>query len=319
MQLRTLGRSGLSVSPLCLGGNVFGWTADETTSHRLLDRYVDAGGNFIDTANTYSAWAPGHVGGESEGIIGRWLKKRGRRNDVVVATKVGMDMPGLGKGLTPAQIERAAEDSLRRLQVDHIDLYYAHDDDAETPLEVSLAAFDRLLRAGKVRAIGASNYTAERLEAASASSATNGLAAYSWLQPLYNLLDREPYEGALAPVCKRQVLGVATYFSLASGFLTGKYRRAEDLQGRPRAARVRRYFDDRGWRVLEALDAQARRLNSTPAGVALAWLTARPTVTSAIASATTLAQLDELVKGVQLQLDPPAIQALDQASAPASA
>jgi aryl-alcohol dehydrogenase-like predicted oxidoreductase len=226
-----------------------------------------------------------------------------------------MDMPGLGKGLRRAQIERGAEDSLRRLQVDCIDLYYAHEDDPNTPLEETLAAFDRLVAAGKVRAIAASNYSAARLEAALAASARQGGARYECLQPLYNLLDREPFEGTLVDVCARHRLGVATYFSLASGFLTGKYRRAEDAAGRARAGGVKRHFTERGWRVLDALDSTAARLGSTPAAVALAWLMAQPTVTSAIASATTLAQLDELLQATSLRLDEAALQALADASA----
>jgi len=315
MQLRALGRSGLSVSPLCLGGNVFGWTADEATSHALLDRYAAAGGNFIDTANVYSSWVAGHVGGESEGVIGRWLRKSGQRDRMIVATKVGMDMPGLGKGLTRAQIERGAEDSLRRLQIDRIDLYYAHEDDPKTPLDESLAAFDRLVRDGKVRAIGASNYTTERLDAAIAASAASGGARYECLQPLYNLMDRAGFEDSLAATCQRQQVGVATYFSLASGFLTGKYRRAEDAAGRPRAGGVKRHFTERGWRVLDALQATAERLGSRPATVALAWLMAQPAVTSAIASATSTAQLDDLLKAMELRLDAVALKQLADASA----
>jgi len=315
MQLRALGRSGLSVSPLCLGGNVFGWTADEATSHALLDRYAAAGGNFIDTANVYSSWVAGHVGGESEGVIGRWLRKSGQRDRMIVATKVGMDMPGLGKGLTRAQIERGAEDSLRRLQIDRIDLYYAHEDDPKTPLDESLAAFDRLVRDGKVRAIGASNYTTERLDAAIAASAASGGARYECLQPLYNLMDRAGFEDSLAATCQRQQVGVATYFSLASGFLTGKYRRAEDAAGRPRAGGVKRHFTERGWRVLDALQATAERLGSLPATVALAWLMAQPAVTSAIASATSTAQLDDLLKAMELRLDAVALKQLADASA----
>ena len=315
MQLRALGRSGLSVSPLCLGGNVFGWTADEATSHALLDRYAAAGGNFIDTANVYSSWVAGHVGGESEGVIGRWLRKSGQRDRMIVATKVGMDMPGLGKGLTRAQIERGAADSLRRLQIDRIDLYYAHEDDPKTPLDESLAAFDRLVRDGKVRAIGASNYTTERLDAAIAASAASGGARYECLQPLYNLMDRAGFEDSLAATCQRQQVGVATYFSLASGFLTGKYRRAEDAAGRPRAGGVKRHFTERGWRVLDALQATAERLGSRPATVALAWLMAQPAVTSAIASATSTAQLDDLLKAMELRLDAVALKQLADASA----
>ena len=315
MTLRPLGRSGLSVSPLCLGGNVFGWTADEQTSHALLDRYAERGGNFIDTANVYSSWVPGHVGGESESVLGRWLRARGQRDRVIVATKVGMDMPGLGKGLTRTQIERGAEDSLRRLQVERIDLYSAHEDDAKTPLDETLAAFDRLVRDGKVRAIGASNYTAERLEAALAVSKTSGAARYECLQPNYNLMDRAGFEDALAATCEREQVGVATYFSLASGFLTGKYRRAEDATGRARAGGVKRHFTERGQRVLDALHATADRLGSRPATVALAWLMAQPAVTSAIASATSTAQLDELLDAIDLRLDADALKQLGDASA----
>ena len=315
MMLRPLGRSGLHVAPLCFGGNVFGWTADEATSHAMLDRFVDAGFNFIDTANVYSAWAPGHVGGESESVIGRWLKKSGRRDRVVIATKVGMQMPGLGTGLTRSLIERGVDDSLRRLQVDHIDLYYAHADDANTPLEETLAAFDRLVKTGKVHAIGASNYSAERLEEALAVSEREGLTRYECLQPLYNLVDREPFESSLAPLCVRHGIGVATYFSLASGFLTAKYRRVEDAEGHARAARVKGYFNERGLRILDALVATAQRLHSTPAAVSLAWLMAQPMVTAPIASATTVAQLDELLTAPRLVLDGDALRELDAASA----
>ena len=316
MTLRPLGRSGLSVSTLCLGGNVFGWTADEATSHAELDRYVAGGGNFIDTANVYSMWVPGHQGGESEAVIGRWLKKRGRREDVVIATKVGMDMPGLGIGLTRGQIERGVEDSLRRLQTDRIDLYYAHADDAATPLEETLGAFDRLVKAGKVRTIAASNYSAARLQEALAVSAREGLARYECLQPLYNLLDREPVESSLAPVCLREGVGIAPFFSLASGFLSGKYRRPEDAEGRARGPRVKQYFHARGWRVVEALHAAAERLRSTPASVAIAWVIAQPGITSAIASATSVAQLDDLLRATELTLDEGTLAELSAAGAP---
>lgn len=316
MQKRPLGRSGLSVTPLCFGGNVFGWTADEATSMDLLDRYVGAGGNFIDTANMYSTWVPGHVGGESESVIGRWLQRSGRRHDVVVASKVGMEMPGLGKGLTRARIERSAEDSLRRLQVDCIDLYYAHQADPATPAEETMAAFDRLVRDGKVRAIGASNHSVAQLEAALSASAASGHAAYSCLQPAYNLMDREPFESSVAPACARLGLGTATYYALASGFLSGKYRLSEDTTGRARGGRVQSYLNDRGQRVLAALDTVAANHDSTPAAVALAWLMARPAVTSAIASATSVAQLDQLLQATELQLDASTLQALDRASAP---
>ena len=315
MKLRPFGRSELQVSPLCFGGNVFGWTADEVTSFALLDRFVQAGGNFIDSANVYSRWVPGHQGGESESVVGRWLKQRGKRDGVVIATKVGMDMPGLGAGLTPAQIERGAEDSLRRLQTDYIDLYYAHSDDATTPLPDTLAAFDRLVKAGKVRAIAASNFNAQRLEEALSVSSSEGLVRYEGLQPRYNLIDRLPFESELAPVCLRHGLGVAVYYALASGFLSGKYRRQEDIQGRARAAALKQYSNERGWRVVAALHAVAQRLSSTPATVALAWLMAQPGVTSAIASATSLEQLEDLLKASELTLDSSALAELDAASA----
>ena len=315
MKLRPFGRSGLQVSPLCFGGNVFGWTADEAVSHALLDRFVAAGGNFIDSANVYSRWVPGHQGGESESVIGRWLKQRGGRDRIVIATKVGMDMPGLGPGLAPAQIERSVEDSLRRLQTDHIDLYYAHSDDAKTPLRDTLGAFDRLVKGGKVRAIAASNYSAARLEEALAVSAHEGYARYEGLQPQYNLIDRQAFETTLAPVCMRHGLGVASYYSLASGFLSGKYRRPEDAQGRARAGALKQYFNDRGWRVVAALHAVAGRLSSTPAAVALAWLMTQPAVTAAIASATSVEQLDELLKAAGLTLDAAATAELAASSA----
>jgi len=315
MKLRPFGRSELQVSPLCLGGNVFGWTADEVTSFALLDRFVQAGGNFIDSANVYSRWVPGHQGGESESVVGRWLKQGGKRDGLVIATKVGMDMPGLGVGLTPAQIERGAEDSLRRLQTDCIDLYYAHSDDATTPLPDTLAAFDRLVKAGKVRAIAASNFNAQRLEEALLVSSSEGFVRYEGLQPRYNLIDRLPFESELAPVCQRHGIGVAVYYALASGFLSGKYRRLEDIQGRARAAALKQYSNERGWRVVAALHAVAQRLSSTPATVALAWLMAQPGVTSAIASATSLEQLEDLLKASELTLDSSALAELDAASA----
>ena len=317
MQLRPLGRSGLDVSTLCLGTNVFGWTADETMSHALLDRFVAAGGNFIDTANVYSSWVPGHAGGESESVIGRWLKKSGRRERVVIATKVGLDMPGLGKGLKRSQIERGVEDSLRRLQIERIDLLYAHSDDAGTPLEETLAAFDVLVRAGKVRAIGASNYSAERLEAALAVSKREGLARFDALQPLYNLVDREPFETGLARVCQDKRVGVASYYALASGFLSGKYQRPEDAEGRPRGERVKSYFTPRGERILGALRRAAERSGTTPATVAVAWVIAQPSLTSAIASATSIEQLEDLLAATRLKLDDKALRELAAASAPA--
>ena len=314
-QLRPLGRSGLLVSPLAFGGNVFGWTVDEAASFKLLDAWLDAGFNFVDTADVYSAWVPGHTGGESETIIGKWLKHSGKRNRVVLATKVGKPM-GEGKvGLAPKYIREAVEASLKRLQTDYIDLYQSHDDDAGTPLEESLGAFDDLIKEGKVRAIGASNYSAPRLTEALDVSERLGIARYESLQPLYNLYDRAAYEEKLEPVCVRHGLSVLSYFSLARGFLTGKYRSEADLAKSPRGGGIKQYLNERGMRILDALAAVAKRHQSTPARVALAWVMARPSITSAIASASTLAQFEDLSAATQLRLDAAAIEELNRASA----
>ena len=314
MSRRKLGRTGFEVAPLAFGGNVFGWTADEATSFRLLDAFVDAGGNLIDTANSYSRWAPGHVGGESETVIGRWIARRGRHDDVVIATKVGSDM-GLGdKCLRRDYIIQAADESLRRLQVEAIDLYQSHWDDEKTPFEETLDAYARLIEQGKVRAIGASNLTPERLAQALATSAREGLPRYDTLQPLYNLYDRETFEGPLRDVCLREDIGVITYFSLAAGFLTGKYRSEKDYAKSPRGPGMKKYLNERGLRILDALDDVAGRLRATPAQVALAWLVAQPGVTAAIASATSLAQLEDLLAATQLSLDELDMQQLDEAS-----
>jgi aryl-alcohol dehydrogenase-like predicted oxidoreductase len=315
MKKRKLGNSGLEVAPLALGGNVFGWTADETTSFRLLDAFTAGGGNLIDTADMYSNWVPGHKGGESETVLGKWLRRGGNRKKVLIATKVGKEMGPDRKGLSKPYILRAAEDSLRRLQTDHIDLYQSHEDDPEAPLEETLEAFAQLIRQGKVRAIGASNYTAERLSMALQVAEQSGYSAYQSLQPLYNLYDRAEYEAELEPLCREKGLGVIPYFPLASGFLTGKYRSEKDLSGSARADIVKRYLDDRGFRILDALDQVAKRYRSAPATVALAWMIARPGITAPIASATNLDQLNELMKSLELELDPPAIELLDRASA----
>jgi len=315
MKKRKLGNSGREVAPLALGGNVFGWTADEKTSFRLLDAFTAAGGDLIDTADIYSAWVPGHKGGESETVLGKWLKRDGNRKKVLVATKVGMEMGPDKKGLSKPYILRAAEDSLRRLQTDYIDLYQAHADDPETPLEETLEAFAQLIRQGKVRAIGASNYNAERLSKALQVSKRHGYSAYRSLQPLYNLYDRAEYESELEPLCREKGLGVIPYFPLAAGFLTGKYRSEKDLAGRARGEFVKKYLDDRGFRILDALDQVGRRYHSAPATVALAWLIARPGITAPIASATSLDQLNELMKSMELELDPSAIELLNRASA----
>jgi len=315
MHYRQLGRSGLTVSPICFGGNVFGWTVDETTSFKLLDAWVDAGMNFIDTADVYSRWVPDHSGGESETIIGKWLKHSGKRDKVVLATKVGKDM-GNGKvGLGPAYLRAAVEASLQRLQTDVIDLYQSHDDDPTVPLADTLGAYAELLRAGKVRAIGASNFTALRLTEALAVSAKAGLPRYETLQPLYNLVERPAYEAELEKVCVDNGLGVINFFALASGFLSGKYRSEADLGQSARGQGVKKYLTPKGMRVLDALDAVAQRLSATPAQVALAWQIARPGITAPIASATSLAQLDGLVAAARLQLDADAIRTIDAASA----
>jgi len=312
---RPLGRSGLAVAPLALGGNVFGWTADEATSFRILDAFVSAGFNLIDTADVYSTWVQGHGGGESETIIGKWLRESGRRKEVLIATKVGNDMGPGGKGLSAEHISHAADASLQRLQTDYIDLYQAHDDDLDVPLRETLEAFSSLVDEGKVRAIGASNYDAERLTAALQCSRANGLHRYESLQPLYNLMDRQEFEGGLGEVCRREGLGVLTYYSLAAGFLTGKYRSRDDLGKSPRGRRIEPRLSDRGFRILAALDEVAARMNSAPATVALAWLMARPSVTAPIASATSLDQLHQILRAVDLHLDAEALRLLDRASA----
>ncbi len=315
MKMRKLGGSGLEVAPLAFGGNVFGWTIDEPTSFRLLDAYVAAGFNFIDTADVYARWAPGNQGGESETILGRWLQQGGRRDRVVIATKVGMEMGADRKGLSRAYILRAVEDSLRRLQTDHIDLYQSHQDDPETPLEETLGAFGDLIRQGKVRAIGASNYSAERLSEALRLAEGGGLPRYQCLQPHYNLCERAGFEEGLEPVCLEAGLGVIPYYSLASGFLTGKYRSEADLAKSARGQGVKKDLNERGLRILAALDEVSARYASTPARVAIAWLLARPSVTAPIASATSVEQLDDLIEATRLQLDGPAIALLNEASA----
>lgn len=315
MDRRRIGRSDLTVAPFCLGGNVLGWTADEAASFAILDRFVESGFDFIDTADVYSRWAPGHVGGESETVIGKWLAARpGARDRIVLATKVGMDLGEAGQGLSAAHIERACEASLRRLGVDRIDLYQSHLDDATVPLEETLRAHERLITAGKVRVIGASNYTAARLAEALGIAASAGLPRYECLQPDYSLAQRG-YEAELEPLCRAEQIGVIGYFSLAAGFLTGKYRSARDAAGRARENRVAKYLNPRGLVLLDVLDAVAQACGASPAQVALAWIIARPGITAPIASATSVAQLDELLGAVRLTLAPEAIDRLDAASA----
>jgi aryl-alcohol dehydrogenase-like predicted oxidoreductase len=313
LKKRTFGRSGLSVSPLCLGGNVFGWTADESTSFRLLDTFVDAGLEFIDTADVYSAWVPGHVGGESETVIGNWLKKSRKRDKVVLATKVGIVGKG-GASLRKQHIFDSVDRSLNRLQTDVIDVYWAHKDDPETPLEESLSAFSDLITLGKVRAIGASNYSGTRLSEALRVSAKWRLARYEGLQPHYNLVTRKDYEANLEPVARAEGLAVTPYFSLAMGFLTGKYRSETDLGKSPRGGGVKQYLTPQGFGVLARLEEIARERNSKPGTVAIAWLAARKSITAPIASATNAEQLAELVKAAQLELNAEEIARLDAAS-----
>ena len=315
MKKRKLGNSGLEVFPLALGGNVFGWTADEAISFRVLDAFVDSGFNFIDTADVYSKWAPGNRGGESETLLGKWLKRPGNRKKVILATKVGMEMGPGKKGLSKSYIMLAVEDSLKRLQTDYIDLYQSHTDDADTPLEETFEAYARLIQQGKVRAIGASNFSAERLLQALEVSRQGGYPSYQSLQPLYNLYDRADYETKLEPLCREKGLGVITYYSLASGFLTGKYRSEKDLSKSPRGQRVGKYLNERGRRILDALDRLAKERGSSPAAVSLAWLIARPGITAPIASATDLDQLHELMDGPKLELSPSEIELLSRASA----
>jgi aryl-alcohol dehydrogenase-like predicted oxidoreductase len=306
----------MQVSPLMFGGNVFGWTADEPTSFAILDAFVASGGNFIDTANVYSTWVPGHVGGESEVVIGKWLKRAGKRDRIILATKVGMQMAPDRKGLAAAQIEREVEHSLRRLQTDYLDIYFSHADDAQTPLPETLTAYQKLIAMGKVRVIGASNYSGVRLREALNVSRQDSLPDYQVLQPHYNLCVRADYETTLEPVCVEHGLGVVTYFSLASGFLTGKYRSEADLSKSPRGrGGPKTYLNERGFRILAALDAIADQTKATDAQVALAWIMARKSITAPIASATTVAQMHELAGAMNLVLDDAAIELLNQASA----
>jgi len=319
MQLRPLGRSGLQVSPLAFGGNVFGWTVDETLSFRLLDAWLDAGFNFVDTADVYSSWVPGHSGGESETIIGKWLRQTGKRHRVVLATKLGKPMGEGRKGLSPAYIHEAVDASLRRLKTDHIDLYQSHDDDPETPLSDTAEAFAALIKAGKVRAIGASNFSAPRLAEALDLAEKQGLPRYESLQPLFNLYDRAVFEDALEPLCLARGVGVINFYALAAGFLTGKYRSEADAAKSARGANTtKKYLNPRGLRILDALDTAARAHDATPGQVAIAWQIARPAITAPIASATSMKQLQELSAAAALRLAPETIAALDAASVEAA-
>jgi len=312
MRHRPLGRSGLSTAPLIFGGNVFGWTADEATSHQLLDAFVDGGFNAVDTADVYSAWVPGHEGGESESVIGRWLRASGKRDKVLILTKVAMwpKQPGL----SAANIEAAVEGSLKRLQTDYIDLYQSHQDDAAAPLDETLEAFDRLVKAGKVRAIGASNFSVERLKDSLGTSKAKGLARYETLQPKFNLVDRDQVEGAVAELTQDEGLGIIPFYGLAAGFLSGKYRSEADFEGKARARTILRdYWNDKGRAVLAALDDAAAEVGASQAQVALAWIMAHPLITAPIASATSVAQLDELMAAARLELPGEVWKRLDEA------
>jgi len=311
MDRRSLGKSGMKIAPLVLGGNVFGWTADEATSFTLLDAFLDAGFNAVDTADAYSRWAPGNVGGESEAIIGKWLKRHGGRDRVLVMTKVGSEMGPGKKGLSRAYITEAVEASLKRLQTDYIDLYQSHWPDPGTPIEETLEAHQRLVDQGKVRAVGASNLDGAGLTTALKAGNGKTRARYQTLQPEYNLYDRAGYEKELEAICLKEGLGVVTYFSLASGFLTGKYRSKADLGKSPRGEDIEKYLEPRGQHILAALDETAARYRATPAQIALAWLMARPSVTAPIASATSLTQLRDIMKATELTLDRDAITKLD--------
>jgi aryl-alcohol dehydrogenase-like predicted oxidoreductase len=312
---RKLGNSGLAIAPIVFGGNVFGWTADESTSFQLLDAFVTSGFDTVDTADVYSKWMPGNKGGESETIIGKWLKRTQKRQQVIIATKLGSEMGPGKKGLSKSYILAAVEDSLKRLQTDYIDLYQSHVDDPDTPLDETLEAYAQLIEQGKVRAIGASNYNAKRLAEALQITKKKGLPRYESLQPLYNLYDRADFEAELAPLCLRENIGVIPYFSLASGFLAGKYRSEADLANSARGSFVKKYLNERGYKILSALDQVAKTHASTPTRVALAWLLAQPSVTAPIASATNLDQLHDLLSATDLKLHPESLEKLNQASA----
>ncbi|MBS0223613.1 MAG: aldo/keto reductase [Proteobacteria bacterium] len=317
MEKRKLGKSGIEIAPIALGGNVFGWTADEATSHRVLDAFIDAGFSFVDTADVYSRWAPGNKGGESETVIGSWLRKdKGKRNRVVIATKCGMDMPGVGQGLSRAHIVKSVDASLKRLNTDRIDLFQSHRDDKDTPQEETLSTYAELIKAGKIRAIGASNFEAPRLAEAAEISREKGLPRYESLQPYYNLMERGLFEGELENECLKEGIGVIPYYSLASGFLSGKYRSDADLGKSARGAGIKKYLNDKGHAVLGALDDAARKHNVNTAQVALAWLMQRKSITAPIVSATSVTQLEDLVAAPRVTLDALSIAAIDAASAP---
>lgn len=313
MEKRTLGKTDLNIAPIVFGGNVFGWTIDEQKSFKILDQFIESGFNFIDTADVYSRWVPGNKGGESETIIGNWLKKQNKRHDIIIATKVGSDM-GQGKSLKKDYIINEVEHSLSRLQTDYIDLYFSHFDDESTPVEETLGAYETLIKAGKVRWIGASNFSADRLKESLLASSEYSLPRYEVYQPGYNLYDREEFEQEHEKICLEHGLGVVTYYSLASGFLTGKYRGEDDLKKSQRGGGVKKFMNDRGFRILDALDQVADKHHVEPASVALAWLIYHPSITAPIASVTDLSQLKSFTDAANLKLSPEDISLLDQAS-----
>jgi aryl-alcohol dehydrogenase-like predicted oxidoreductase len=314
MEKRKLGQTAIEVAPLCFGGNVFGWTIDEATSFELLDAFEHAGYNFIDTADSYSNWVPGNKGGESETIIGNWMKQKGNRSKMIIATKLGSDLGGGKKGLSRAYMFKEVETSLQRLRTDYIDLYQAHYDDPGTPIEETIQAFDELVKQGKVRTIGASNFSAERMKASLEISSMRNLARYQTLQPLYNLYDRKDFEMQLQSLCLEEGISVIPYFSLASGFLTGKYKSESDFSKSKRGGGMKKYINDRGFRIIDALEKLAAEYDTTPAVIALAWLKQRPAVLAPIASATNKQQLNELIASTALILNDEAMEALNKAS-----
>lgn len=315
MEKRKLGNSGLEAAPLALGTNVFGWTIDEPSSFAILDHFVEAGFNLIDTADVYSSWKPGNKGGESETIIGKWIRKSGKRDRIVLATKVGGSMNQGKVSLAKEYITKAVEDSLRRLQTDHIDLYQSHWDDLDIPVEEPLDTYAQLIKAGKVRAIGASNFSMERLQQAIDYSEQNRIPRYETLQPEYNLYNRAGFEKDLAPFCIEKGIGVINYFPLASGFLSGKYRSKEDASKSERGnGIVNRYLNERGFRILNALDKAAEKYATDPATIAIAWTMAQPFITAPIASATSVQQLQSLIKATEISLDQETMQWLNDAS-----
>ena len=314
MHKRKLGNTDLEFAPLALGGNVFGWTIDEATSFQVLDAFANAGFNFIDTADVYSRWAPGNTGGESETIIGKWMKEKNNREKIIVATKVGSDMGQGHKDLSKKYILKAVEDSLLRLQTDYIDLYQTHWDDNTTPVDETLEAYSQLVKQGKVRWIGASNLTPERLKKSLQASKKHGYPSYQSFQPGYNLYDREDYEKEIEPICLENKIGVITYYSLASGFLSGKYRSENDLTKSKRGGGIKKYLNERGFKILRALDEVAKTFSTTPSAIAIAWILSRPGITAPISSATSVEQLHELIKATEINLNDAAVELLNKAS-----